>query len=197
MAQPASGQLTAHLMVLNDSSLNTAPRQVDSRPLGVPVIGSDALREAALRASWHRDHRVARRRQSWRWVLFWVWKIGYGAVVVTGPIMLIAAVALQFELIPRYGQWVASPALTSNPGPIQAVGRTLAVPNALSTTHELELKRATSLAHQASSPTAWPTQAVARASPSADTPSAASAGTAPQPVQLKSEHQLFLKESSP
>ena len=54
-----------------------------------PMISSEALCQAALRASWHRDHQVAQRRQAWRWMLFWSWKYGRaaaGAGVVSGLI---------------------------------------------------------------------------------------------------------------
>lgn len=49
------------------------------------MIDSDSLRQAALQASWHRDHRVARRREAWRWVMFWGWKYGrtIGMIVLT------------------------------------------------------------------------------------------------------------------
>ena len=183
-------------MLLKDFSLNTASRRVDLLPSGGTVIASDTLREAALRASWQRDHHVGRRRQAWRWTLFWIWKFGCFAGVAIGPIALVVALILQFELIPRYDTWVATPTVTSHPVPPQTIARTGAAPGANST-GALDLKQAMTLTNRASSLAALSAQAIARASPSVDTQSAALSETATQSVQLKPDYQLFLKESSP
>lgn len=60
-----------------------------------PVIDSNTLREAALRASWHRDHRVARRREAWRWMMFWLWKYGRRVGMAVIPMSAVAWLALQ------------------------------------------------------------------------------------------------------
>ena len=183
-------------MLLKDFSLNTASRPVDLLPSGGAVIDSDTLREAALRASWQRDHHVARRRQAWRWTWFWIWKYGSLAAVVIGPIALVVALILQFELIPRYDQRVASLTVASHPVPPQTIARTGSAPGANST-GALDLKQAMTLTNPVGSLAALSAQPIARASPSDDARSAALSGTATQNVQLKPEYQLFLKESSP
>jgi hypothetical protein len=45
--------------------------------MGIPVIDTNTLRQAALQTSWQRDQRVARRRLAVRWVLWWLWKCRY------------------------------------------------------------------------------------------------------------------------
>jgi hypothetical protein len=40
------------------------------------VPSTEAIRQAALSASWARDRRVARRRLAWRWLLWAGWRIG-------------------------------------------------------------------------------------------------------------------------
>ncbi len=62
--------------------VNGRAKHAESLGLPQPVIDSNSLREAALRASWHRDHRVARRREAWRWAMFWAWKYGPKAFAV-------------------------------------------------------------------------------------------------------------------
>jgi hypothetical protein len=41
---------------------------------GLPVVDTNTLREAALRASWQRDQRVSRRRLAVRWLWWSLWK---------------------------------------------------------------------------------------------------------------------------
>lgn len=60
-----------------------------------PVIDSNSLREAALRASWHRDHHVAKRREAWRWALFWGWTYGRKIGVLVVPMVIASYLALQ------------------------------------------------------------------------------------------------------
>ena len=190
--------VTHPAMGLKYFSSGALPQRVESSPRGAPVISSDALREAALRASWHRDHRVARRRQAWRWSLFWAWKYGCLTGVVAGPIALVLALGLQFGLFPLDGRSVASPAMTNNPGLLQTVASTPTASDAISiSTYKLDLKQAMTLTDHASRAAAGSTRATALVSPSADTPSASLSGPVPSPVRLKTEHQLFLKESSP
>lgn len=148
-----------------------------------------------MRASWQRDRHVARRRQAWRWTLFWIWKYGRFAAVVISPIALVVVLILQFELIPRYDQWVSSPTLTSQPDPPQTIARMGATPSAGSV-GALYLKQSMTLGNRESSLAAVSAQAVARVSPSVDTQSAVLSGTVPQSIQLKTEYQLFLKEPS-
>ena len=61
-----------------------------------PVIDSNSLREAALRASWYRDHRVAGRREAWRWVMFWGWTYGRKAGILVVPMVIASYLAFQF-----------------------------------------------------------------------------------------------------
>lgn len=60
-----------------------------------PVIDGNSLRQAALQASWHRDHRVARRREAWRWAIFWGWKYGRKVGLLGIPTGIAAWLALQ------------------------------------------------------------------------------------------------------
>lgn len=85
-----------------------------------PVIDSDSLRQAALRASWHRDHRVSRRREAWRWVMFWVWKYGRKAGVLAVPIVVTACLALQFwpGMVKPWSTAVQTIALPDMPGSV-------------------------------------------------------------------------------
>ncbi len=93
-----------------------------------PVIDSNSLRETALRASWHRDHRVARRREAWRWVMFWSWKYGRtpAAIVVT----LAMAAWLAFLLNPGMFRSLtaAAPDQSTPLAKIPLVGPTIAQP---------------------------------------------------------------------
>lgn len=52
----------------------------------------EALRQAALRASWERDHRVGRRRRWWRWTVWAFWRYGL-------PLLLVAATVTAFVII--------------------------------------------------------------------------------------------------
>jgi hypothetical protein len=59
----------------------------------MPVVDTNTLREAALRASWRRDQRVARRRLAIRWTLWWIWKFKHfilaACVLLAGLIYLL------------------------------------------------------------------------------------------------------------
>lgn len=52
-------------------------------PAGL-VPDADALRQAALRASWARDHTVRRRRIAWRWVLWFMLRFVVPAAMAVG-----------------------------------------------------------------------------------------------------------------
>jgi hypothetical protein len=57
--------------------------------MGVPVIDTNTLRQAALQNSWQRDQRVARRRLALRWVLWWLWKCRYYLLAVCAVLALL------------------------------------------------------------------------------------------------------------
>ena len=64
---------------------------------GPPSIpGSDAVRQAALQASWRRDRRVAQRRIAWRWVTWYFQR--FSPYVVAGFAVLVGAAYLQGSL---------------------------------------------------------------------------------------------------
>lgn len=60
------------------------PPERDDPNAAVP--DSETLRQAALQASWRRDHQVGRRRRWWRWVAWGFWRYGL-------PLLLLAATA--------------------------------------------------------------------------------------------------------
>lgn len=60
-------------------------------PAGL-VPDPDALRQAALRASWARDRKVRQRRIAWRWLL---WALARYVLPATGVIAVIAVVVHQ------------------------------------------------------------------------------------------------------
>jgi hypothetical protein len=67
------------------------PKRSDPRSA---VPDSEALRQAALRASWRRDHRVGRLRRWWRWVVWALWRYGLPLLLLAGTITLILIFAL-------------------------------------------------------------------------------------------------------
>lgn len=70
-----------------------------SAPTRTPVVpGSDALRQAALEASWRRDRKVAQRRIAWRWV---VWCLQRYSLPVLGGLGAMGLVAYLAGLWPR------------------------------------------------------------------------------------------------
>jgi hypothetical protein len=72
------------------------------------VPSSEALRQAALSASWTRDHRIARRRLAFRWLLWAWWRIGLPLVLT-----LVLVAGLLWQLSPaRVPTWL-SPTLFS------------------------------------------------------------------------------------
>ena len=64
---------------------------------GPPSIpDSDAVRQAALQASWRRDRRVAQRRIAWRWLTWYFQR--FSPYVVAGFAVLVVAAYLQGSL---------------------------------------------------------------------------------------------------
>jgi hypothetical protein len=57
------------------------------------LMDTNSLREAALQASWQRDHQVARRRTIWRWAMFWGWKYGRKFGIALVPVAIICYLA--------------------------------------------------------------------------------------------------------
>jgi hypothetical protein len=54
------------------------------------VPASDALRQAALQASWQRDRRVAQRRIAWRWLLWYLQRYSLPALASLGLVGTVA-----------------------------------------------------------------------------------------------------------
>jgi len=63
------------------SKRSSTPKSNPDTRHSVAVPSSDTVRQAALRASWARDHRVARRRLAFRWLLWAWWRIGLPVLV--------------------------------------------------------------------------------------------------------------------
>jgi hypothetical protein len=84
--------------------------QASSRD-GLPVVDTNTLREAALRASWQRDQRVSRRRVAQRWLLWSVWKYRFYIAA-----LLAAGLA--------YVYWPAQPGHTATAAPPSTVTAT-------------------------------------------------------------------------
>lgn len=167
-------------------------RMASARSLTHPqtVIDSNSLREAALRASWHRDHRVARRRQAWRWALFWGWKYGCKSGFLIVPV----AVAGYLVFQPWAHDWLPQANTASVLGPSPTPNTVSATPDAglIPTPHSdaaqgIRLVPAPAL--QAS--------AVNSASTGEDPPDNASSPPSFQPLRLTPEIQTSPKESSP
>ncbi|MGA8513330.1 MAG: hypothetical protein WB821_00990 [Burkholderiaceae bacterium] len=76
----------------------------------MPVLDTNSLRESALRASWQRDQRVARRRLAIRWTLWWLWK--YKHFILAALLLLAGLVYLLHRngLLPTFSS--TSPAVT-------------------------------------------------------------------------------------
>jgi hypothetical protein len=79
--------------------------------VGMPVIDTNTLRQAALQNSWQRDQRVARRRLAVRWVLWWLWKYRYYLLAVSALCTVLAYLFYRFD---HAGQPAA--AVDSKPG---------------------------------------------------------------------------------
>ncbi|WP_291090159.1 hypothetical protein [Hydrogenophaga sp.] len=61
---------------------------------------SESLRQAALRASWERDHRVGRRRRWWRWTVWAFWRYGLPLLLLAGTVTAAVFIALAHTLEP-------------------------------------------------------------------------------------------------
>lgn len=146
-----------------------------------PVIDSNSLREAALRASWHRDHRVARRREAWRWVLFWGWKYGRTASAIVVPLVMAVWLALQPRPAIFKPQTVAIPSQATHLAGTPPVKPTIAQPPDSPT--GIRLLPTTSLRTGIGTP-----------GPAAKL---AAQSTWSQPLRLTPEIQTSPKESSP
>lgn len=97
---------------------------------------SEAIRRAALSASWARDHRVARRRLAVRWLLWAWWRIGLPLLLALG-----LATALLCQLSPaRLPAWLSPIFLSVNAFalPVKGVAPTAAAPTSEQHPHRKE-----------------------------------------------------------
>lgn len=86
-----------------------------------PQAHAEALRQAALRASWRRDRRVARRRVALRWLAWALWRYGLALLLV---LVVAASVAIWMHRTsqtslhaPRFTLMPASPGASAAPLP--------------------------------------------------------------------------------
>jgi hypothetical protein len=91
-------------MVFKLSSIIPARRSLSLPGISMPVLDTNTLRESALRASWVRDQRVARRRLALRWTLWWLWKY---RVQLLAACTLIAVLAYLLYRTGVIGPWMA------------------------------------------------------------------------------------------
>ena len=161
---------------------STAANQLETPRL---VISSQALRDAALRASWHRDNRVARRRKAWRWILFWSWKYGGKPALTLAGLAALWWATVQIPSNSALPAWVSGMRWTQQlPAWNIPQGSSDAVP-AIKHTPSSRLDTAL-LPANAQNPGTKP----------ASTPASAS-NPKLQPLQLKSEQQLSLRPAPP
>ncbi|MDM7942666.1 MAG: hypothetical protein QUV35_08560 [Hydrogenophaga sp.] len=59
---------------------------------------SETLRQAALRSSWRRDHRVGRRRRWWRWAVWALLRYGLPLLLLAGTVTAVVIIALAHTL---------------------------------------------------------------------------------------------------
>ena len=69
--------------------------------IGVPVIDTNTLRQAALQNSWQRDQRVARRRLAFRWAMWWLWKYRYYVLAVCAVLVCLGYLVYRFDQASR------------------------------------------------------------------------------------------------
>jgi hypothetical protein len=90
----------------------------------LPMIDTNSLREAALRASWRRDQIVGRRRLVVRWVLWWIWKYRFymlaTCALIAGGIYLLYRLDLPEYALPQQHSKPASADLKSAALPMAA-----------------------------------------------------------------------------
>jgi hypothetical protein len=99
-------------MVFKLRSLSPARRSLSLPGVSMPVLDTNTLRESALRASWQRDQRVARRRLAIRWTLWWLWK--YGFFILAACALLTALIYLLYRT-GVIGPWMTdAPAASEN-----------------------------------------------------------------------------------
>jgi hypothetical protein len=91
-------------MVFKLRSLFPARRSLSLPRVSMPVLDTNSLRESALRASWQRDQRVARRRLAIRWTLWWLWK--YRFFILAACALLAALIYLLYRT-GVIGPWTA------------------------------------------------------------------------------------------
>ncbi|MGE0098365.1 MAG: hypothetical protein AB7S86_08440 [Hydrogenophaga sp.] len=94
---------------------------LDPSPSRAGPPDAEALRQAALRASWVRDRRVGRRRVAVRWIAWAFWRYGLALLLVL--VMAVAVVAWVAHLsqagqrAPRFTVVPAQPAAHMAPPP--------------------------------------------------------------------------------
>jgi hypothetical protein len=145
--------------------------------LGIPVVDSNTLRQAALQRSWQRDQRVARRRLALRWLLWWLWKCRYVLLIVCA---VVAYLVYRFETTDKP---MASSDLAQRPAPAVSPSVTTSVPPAPppAAPGDIRLRMQPQLLE--------PTPSVSRSAPA---PS-----EVPTPFQLKPATQLTIPETKP
>jgi hypothetical protein len=156
-----------------------SPARADQVGAARPVISSYALREAALRASWHRDHQVARRREAWRWLMFWSWKYGRKPVLALAGLGMLwwgTRLLLPDSPVPQWPQ--PTQLRPSTPVPTTAQ----VAPSVEILTHAAPSSQPTDLGLTAALALPGPQRITNASSPATDAPL--------QPLQLKSEFQL-------
>ena len=147
------------------------------------VIDSNSLREAALSASWRRDHRVAKRRQAWRWAIFWAWKYGPKAIAT------VLSIAAAFYVAVRFwpGMFEPSPPASSSPTASTAVFKAAEPTNEQTPEIKTGMRLVPTIALHPNPGTQAPTKL--QTNESISSPS--------QPLRLTPEIQTSPKESSP
>ncbi len=111
----------------------TAPTQ---RATASAVPDSEALRRAALQASWRRDRWVSRRRLAWRWTLFYLQAHGWLLLAVAllwggwAVWRTSGGAALTWPLAwpPVLARWTSPTAPAAPPPPVPAAAPRLADP---------------------------------------------------------------------
>lgn len=108
-------------MLFKTAAPSPALKAVGPASMGMPVIDTNTLRQAALQNSWQRDQRVARRRLAVRWVLWWLWQYRYGVLALCA--VLAAYLVYRFHLTEQPAAPEPTPAslaAPSSPAPVAA-----------------------------------------------------------------------------